>query len=295
MSRQNSLSTNNSNDLLYNGSPIPRFMSVSDVSYSIAAGVNSFDHAQPANSIVLNATSNNLVASHSGLFVAPLNNTSQANILGYNTTSKEITYMASSGFIGTQGAQGAQGPQGPQGAASSVAGPQGPQGPQGAQGSGPQGPQGAKGDTGPIGINTYFCQGVLDPSYQLIPGSSDTTIQFNRDIDPNSWLDETSHKFNPTIAGYYLVNLQAWFTDSSGEGQNNIQIHLNTNQVAIAQIPTLPNSTQTGVSLSVSKLVYLNGTTDYVKFTAFSNSTAHQYLHEGNGTYFSAVLVSLSS
>ena len=88
-----------------------------------------------------------------------------------------------------------------------------------------------------------------------------------------------------------MVTLETWFTDGSGNGQNNCQINKNgTTQVAIFQSPISKDS-NSGTSIGGSKIIYLDGT-DYLIFTAFSNSTIDQYVKTGNGTYFSAVFIS---
>jgi hypothetical protein len=164
-------------------------------------------------------------------------------------------------------------------------------GPQGAQGYG--GAQGPQGSTGPIGVSTYYCQGKLyEPSgNQLVSTSSDVIIQFVDDLDPNNWL--SNHVFQPNVAGHYLISLYTWLTPGSGSGQNNCQINKNaTTQIAIYQ-NTLPTGT-VGISIGGTKLVYLNGTTDFLQFTVYSNSATDQYLQYGSGTYFTAILTSIS-
>ena len=139
----------------------------------------------------------------------------------------------------------------------------------------------------------YFCQCNLDSediSGQLVSISSDVSLNFFADYDPNSWL--ISNKFQPDISGYYMVTLQTCFSDGSGNGQNNCQINKNgTTQLAIFQSP-MPTNPGVGVSIGGSKLIYLDGNTDYLIFTAYSNSTIDQYVKPGNGTYFTAVFVS---
>ncbi len=51
-------------------------------------------NSQAANSIALNATGNNLNPASAGFFVDPINNSSSASFLFYNTTTKEISYNA---------------------------------------------------------------------------------------------------------------------------------------------------------------------------------------------------------
>jgi hypothetical protein len=62
---------------------------------AIAIGYQAGYSNQSANSIVLNATGSPLDGvTESALFVDPIRNVSNANILTYNSTSKEVTYVA---------------------------------------------------------------------------------------------------------------------------------------------------------------------------------------------------------
>ena len=215
---------------------------------------------------------------------------------------------------GPNGPQGPQGEIGPRGADSVVPGPQGPQGPQGLQGAdsvvpgpngpeGPQGPQGIRGpqgEIGPIGQgltpSTYMCQAFLSTN---LSAGENTVIPFDtKDIDPHNWFSISSKTFTPTIAGTYLVSIYVWWTSASTSGnfQNNIQIQKGTNnQVAIFQNPILTGS---GFSNGGSKLIYMNGTSDSLLFTAYTNDPAGQQLqgnNNGYATYFSAILLTLST
>jgi len=60
---------------------------------AIAIGSSAGETNQTANSIILNATGTALNASTLGLFISPLRgNINQSNVLGYNTTTNEVTY-----------------------------------------------------------------------------------------------------------------------------------------------------------------------------------------------------------
>ena len=90
--QQNSITTNSSNALLFNGMPIAvKNVSVSDVSNIVAVGTNINPTVQSGNSIVLNASGTSLRSQNSGFFVAPITNTVQGSVLGYNKNTNEIT------------------------------------------------------------------------------------------------------------------------------------------------------------------------------------------------------------
>ncbi len=81
--------------------------------YSVAIGTTAGYINQPANSIAINASSNALNPTTTGLFIDPVRNDSGNQGLYYNTTTKEITYSTISG--GGSGSAGATGPTGPAG------------------------------------------------------------------------------------------------------------------------------------------------------------------------------------
>ncbi len=223
------------------------------------------------------------------------------------------------GVQGSQGIQGTAGPTGPQGIQGSqgnqgvegTAGPTGPQGVQGLQGldgptgstgptgfngttgmtgptgmtgsTGPTGPTGATGPVGGLAASTYISTGTL--ASDMGTSGSDQNIPFTSSYDPNSWIKNSgtsSMTFQPSIAGYYYVTLGGQF--SAATTNNNIQIQTSGGvQLLFSMAPDNAPATES------SKLLYFNGTTDAVKFTAFATSPA--YLLSAVSTFFSAQLV----
>ena len=157
-------------------------------------------------------------------------------------------------------------------------------------GIGPTGPSGSNGTTGTTGphltvTRNNICQGKLSTN-QVINLSIDTTIEFIPDIDPNEWISQ--NRFQPNVAGYYLVGVYGWFTiGDSSLNQINIQIQKNNSSVAIFQDE---NTLNIGLSVGGTRIIYLNGTTDSITFTVYSNSSISQSLQSANGTYFHASL-----
>jgi hypothetical protein len=142
--------------------------------------------------------------------------------------------------------------------------------------------------------NTYFAQGILNVD-KSIPPATDTIIEFVDQYDPQGWYDAGTYKFTPTIAGYYTVSLGVWFANpNDNTNQLNVQMRVNGNQEMICQQPT---TTVTGVSLFGTKIVYLNGTTDYVDFTAYQGTLGSINIQQGNsvgsGTWFSATYMTM--
>jgi len=141
--------------------------------------------------------------------------------------------------------------------------------------------------------STYVVQGKLSAN-QLIPTASDTTIQFVDDFDPNNWWDASTYRFTPTIAGYYNISFGVWFDNmaASSSVQVNAQARKNGNSFMLIQQPC---NVGTGISLTGAKIIYLNGSTDYLDFTAYNGAFVSKNIQQGtadgSGTWFSAILI----
>jgi hypothetical protein len=180
---------------------------------------------------------------------------------------------------------------------SGIAGPEGPIGPTGATGAASTvtGPTGATGPTGPsanISATDVVVTGQLSSDQTIASATNDVLISFVDSIDPNNWWDATSKKFTPTIAGYYNISLHVWWqAATAATNQYNVQIRKNSNTSAIFQNQT---DTGSGVSQGGSRIIYLNGSTDYVDFTAYNGDSVSRIIQwggAGQGTWFSASLV----
>ena len=129
---------------------------------------------------------------------------------------------------------------------------------------------------------SYRCSIGLATSQTIT--ATDAVVNFTDISDPNNWWDATTKKFTPTIAGWYYFNYQAnWAAASITNAQCNIQMRKNATTFSIGQMQLLSGSPY---SMSCSGMVYLNGTTDYVDFTAYSaNTTSHSLTGESNQQY----------
>jgi hypothetical protein len=149
--------------------------------------------------------------------------------------------------------------------------------------------------TGGAGLqsSSYISQGKLSGN-QSVTSGSDAVIQFVDDYDPQSWFNTTTRRFQPNIAGYYLISVGAWMDDAdTTNGQANVQIRLNNNTILLVQNQL---NDVTGLSLTGSKAVYLNGTTDYIDFTFYhSTGSSRSLLSGGDGTFFTAVFLAWSA
>ena len=141
-----------------------------------------------------------------------------------------------------------------------------------------------------LNSNPYISQGKLNASTQSIPSGVDTTIQFTIDFDPQNWWNGSTYRFTPTVAAYYTIHFGVWFENLGTSSQQvNIQARKSGTTFMIIQQPTTAVAGQT---LAGSKIIYLNGTTDYVDFTAYQGTGTTKNIQRGSvneGTWFSAV------
>ena len=217
---------------------------------------------------------------------------------GYTGSSGATGSTGFTGQTGSTGFTGITGPTGPYGAPG-IQGWTGDTGPLGTGSTGYTGRTGATGYTGVTGPpgqgyypSEYVTQGILNAD-QTITAGSDVIIQFIDQYDPQNWYDSTTDRFQPTIAGYYLISFGVWWLNvAGGTGQINIQARKNGTSFMLVQHDL---NTTNGLSMGDSKLVYLNGTTEYVDFTVYTSSTTgsqdiQKGTSEGSGTWFSASL-----
>ena len=140
--------------------------------------------------------------------------------------------------------------------------------------------------------NAYFAQGFLNAD-QSIPSGVDTVIEFIDQFDPQGWWNSGTYQFLPTIAGYYRVSLGVWFANP-GDNTNQLNAQIRSNGSTQVMIVQQPTTTISGVSLFGTKIIYFNGSSDYIDFTVFqanslsNNINIQQGSGQGSGTWFSA-------
>jgi hypothetical protein len=220
-------------------------------------------------------------------------NTSSATVsVTSGTNGNANVSFTVSGGVGAQGVQGAAGAQGSVGAqgAPGTAGVQGAVGAQGSPGTaGAQGAVGAQGaDGGQLTAGNYVVRANKNGTTQTVTNGADAVVTFIDDFDPQGWF--ASNKFQPTIAGYYSLDVSVWWNAGAvTNDQTNIQIRKNgTTQLAFDQAQIVTGS---GYGQSLSTIAYFNGTTDYVEVTAFTGNTTSQDINgAAGGTFFAAAL-----
>ena len=107
-------------------------------------------------------------------------------------------------------------------------------------------------------------------------------------FDTNNCFDSvTNYRFTPNVAGYYQIE---GAVAAAVQANNYVQSHIYKNGVDFAQGLT---SSVNGpyATIPVSRLIYFNGTTDYVELYFYSAGTGTYDIYLGPNTYLQGVLV----
>ena len=100
-------------------------------------------------------------------------------------------------------------------------------------------------------------------------------------FDTNGEYDTSTSRFTPTVEGYYLFNGSIWFTNN---GNNRAGIYKNGSAYSLG------GEEINAYGCSVSAIVYLNGSTDYVELYV-NNYSGHDVENGSQNTYLDGVLV----
>jgi len=108
----------------------------------------------------------------------------------------------------------------------------------------------------------------------------------------NCYDPTTNYRFTPTVAGYYQFNAGIGI-GSNTAGERQLSIYKNGSEWKRGTDSA--GSGATPYQMNVSRLVYFNGTTDYVESRCFLNSGSSQNIGGGGGyipaTYFDGCMV----
>jgi len=124
--------------------------------------------------------------------------------------------------------------------------------------------------------------------------TSGETTKVNLDtisFDTNSWFDTANNRYTPQIAGYYQFN---GIVRVEGVSQTTQISFLFKNGVQVTAGDTLRLSTSNPVQMSVSDIIYCNGSTDYVELHGYvlaSSGTNLGYNNEASTCSLSGFLV----
>jgi hypothetical protein len=130
------------------------------------------------------------------------------------------------------------------------------------------------------------------PAFSAYQNSAQTfsTGAFNKlqidteEFDTANCFNTGNYRFTPNVAGYYQVNA---VYNLSGSGTTLATIYKNGSAFKYGVNSTGSNP----YGGSVSCLMYMNGTTDYIEFYGFTNGTGYTVTTGILNTWFQAVLV----
>lgn len=124
-------------------------------------------------------------------------------------------------------------------------------------------------------------------STQTVTSGVATKVQLNgEDFDTASAFDSTTNfRFQPTVAGYYLLTGRILSAASGGGSVATAQLYKNGSLVLNGQ-SYIPPSGSSSQNTTVTGLVYLNGSTDYVELWANLNGTGTITITNGTGVTF---------
>ena len=104
---------------------------------------------------------------------------------------------------------------------------------------------------------------------QTIATATWTKVAFNTEsFDTNSNYDTTLYRFTPTVAGYYELNAGIGSGVAPASGGLALAIYKNGSAAVYGTTSPLV----VGPNLSMSGLLYLNGSTDYVEVYMWQGS-----------------------
>jgi hypothetical protein len=145
-----------------------------------------------------------------------------------------------------------------------------------------------QGLTGTPAFSAYQSAGVTPAS------NTNTKITINTEtFDTNSNFDTTTNRFTPTVAGYYQFNGSAVCQGSTGTNLSDLVVVKNggSAQGLAGTVFYDAGTVYTTMGCTVSGILYMNGTTDYVEL--FGRTIGLGTLSLSNGI-FSGVLVRAS-
>jgi hypothetical protein len=131
------------------------------------------------------------------------------------------------------------------------------------------------------------------PAFSVLRSSSTQSISQNvwtkvqlqsEEFDTASCYDNsTNYRFTPNVAGYYQVDGTLEFNNLSGSYRIAIYKNGSAHRVRIN------DGNSNGATITISSLIYLNGTTDYIELYGYTSITS-QAIYNGSVTSFHAYL-----
>jgi len=158
---------------------------------------------------------------------------------------------------------------------------------------------GTSGITYPQGATQIVGAGPAFSAYasasQTVTTATQTKVAIDTEnFDTNSNFDTTNYRFTPTVAGYYQVNGSLRGTGTTTFTSIAGYIYKNGSPSKRAQI-TASLTAGNNTSITVSDIIYMNGSTDYLELWGNINGTGTLTFTSANSTdqtsYFSACLL----
>lgn len=135
--------------------------------------------------------------------------------------------------------------------------------------------------TGVAGTGPAFS--AYPSSQQTLNGGVWTKLAFQmEEFDTNSNYDTTTYRFTPTVAGYYQINVCL----TGPLGQVVTSIYKNGSAFKYGESVAANTYTST-----ISTLIYLNGSTDYLEVYGYFNLTGQVNSSLQTSTYFQGSMV----
>jgi hypothetical protein len=134
----------------------------------------------------------------------------------------------------------------------------------------------------------------LSPSNQSISSGTWTKVTLNNEeFDTNSNFDSTTnYRFTPTVAGYYQINASIQFgATANTQTLAQVAIYKNGSQYKVGGLWYSNSATTAQMDMTVSSVVYLNGSTDYVELYGYQSATSPTFLQGLTATWFNGVMV----
>jgi hypothetical protein len=135
--------------------------------------------------------------------------------------------------------------------------------------------------------------GVAPPAFSAYSGTTQTGVAsgtFTKVLFDTEEFDTancfSSSRFTPNVAGYYQVTGRTDWSITSGACF--VQVYKNGTNYKSG---SLNDATPNGVAPTVTCLVYLNGSSDYVELYTYQNNGTNSIFGSSAGTYFQASMV----
>ena len=117
-----------------------------------------------------------------------------------------------------------------------------------------------------------------------------TKINLNTEtFDTNNNFDTSTYRFTPTVSGYYQIN---GVFQSQATNMSAMVLNIYKNGSSYKSQTSNLTGTPAFFSMSISDVVYLNGSTDYIELYGQINASSSLIISGGSlYTYMSGVLV----